>query len=88
MPEAVWKYELPAAENTVEMPHGATVLTIAGQHNRVCLWARVNPAAKKETRTFHVVGTGHPEVAGGETYLGSAQIHDGHYVFHVFEPSR
>jgi hypothetical protein len=86
MPETVWKYTLPNVTNEVQMPAGATVLAVAEQHNEICLWARVNPAAVKETRRFQIVGTGHEELVGGETYLGSAQINNGNFVFHVFEP--
>lgn len=86
MPEVVWKYTLPKVMNDVEMPSGATVLTVAEQDNEICLWARVDPAAERETRTFQVVGTGHAELDGTETYLGSAQINNGNFVFHVFEP--
>lgn len=86
MPEVVWKYALPKVMNDVEMPAGATVLAVAEQHNEICLWAKVDPAAEKVKRTFQVVGTGHAELDGTETYLGSAQISNGNFVFHVFEP--
>lgn len=86
MPEAVWKYTLSGAVNEIGLPSGASVLTVAAQHNEICLWARVNPRAETVTlRTFRVVGTGHEELTGGETYLGSAFVNDGLYVFHVFE---
>lgn len=87
MPEVVWKYTLPEVENQIVMPIGAQVLTVAEQHNEICLWAKVNPEAEYETRTFQVIGTGHAELNGGETYLGSTQIRNGNFVFHVFEPS-
>jgi hypothetical protein len=85
MTEVVWKYSLPKAANDVEMPSGAVVLTVAEQHNEICLWAKVDPAAGRVTRTFQVVGTGHAELDGTETYLGSAQLNNGNFVFHVFE---
>lgn len=86
MPDAVWKYTLDRAVNEIGLPSGATVLTVAAQRNEICLWARVDPRAEKVTlRTFRVVGTGHEELTGGETYIGSALINDGAFVFHVFE---
>ena len=85
MPEVVWKYTLSEVVNEVEIPAGATLLMVAEQHNEICLWAKVNPAAEKATRTFQVVGTGHAELDGTETYLGSAQLNNGNFVFHVFE---
>lgn len=85
MADVVWKYALPKVMNDIEMPTGAMVLAVAEQHNEICLWAKVNPAAQKVMRTFQVVGTGHAELDGTETYLGSAQLNNGNYVFHVFE---
>lgn len=85
MSEVVWKYALPKVVNPVEMPSGATVLAVAEQHNEICLWAKVNPANPKATRVFQVVGTGHAELDGTEAYLGSAQLNNGNFVFHVFE---
>lgn len=87
MPEVVWKYTLTKVENDVEMPSGAMILTVAEQHNEICLWAKVNPNAERVKRKLFVVGTGHAELNGAETYLGSAQINNGNLVFHVFEPA-
>lgn len=85
MPEVVWKYVLRDVVNEIELPSEATVLTVAAQNNAVCLWAKVDPGAEKVTRTFRVTGTGHAELTGTETYLGSALTHDGLFAFHVFE---
>jgi len=86
MPEVVWKYILTEVENDIEMPAGAQVLTVAEQHNEICLWAKVNPERERVKRTFQVVGTGHAELKGDEAYFGSAQLNNGNLVFHVFEP--
>jgi len=86
VPDAVWKYTLDYALSEIGLPSGATVLTVALQRNKICLWARVDPRAEKVTlRTFRVVGTGHEVLTGDETYLGSAHSNDGNFVFHVFE---
>lgn len=88
MSEVVWKYPLADVVNDVEMPAGAAVLMVAEQHGKICLWAKVSPDAERVIRRFQVVGTGHAELGGTETYLGSALVNNGNFVFHVFEAVR
>jgi hypothetical protein len=61
MKKVIWKFELEPTDNQeIEMPKGAEILTAQNQVGIPCLWALVDPTAEKETRTFEVVGTGHP----------------------------
>lgn len=85
----VYKYTLPPfSAAAIRMQRGARVLHIAGQRDRVCLWALVDPHAEMEERRFVVVGTGH-EMPPGEPesfrHLGTVLLDGGALVFHVFE---
>jgi hypothetical protein len=81
----IWKYALEITDRqVVEVPEGAEVLAVQEQAGKVCLWMMVDPEAKKEKRTFVIVGTGHPiEGASYLDYYGTAQV--GPMVWHVFE---
>jgi hypothetical protein len=47
------------------------------------IWALVDPTQPSQDRTFTQHGTGHDGVSG--RYVGTYQVLDGRYVFHVFE---
>jgi hypothetical protein len=47
------------------------------------LWAIVNPEARKESIKLITIGTGHP-VPRDLIYIGTYQINDGRFVFHIF----
>ena len=70
------------------MPVGAVVLTVQLQRGKPQLWAKVDPTAPKERRTFAVLGTGY-EVGAARSdewiYCGTFQLHEGALVFHVFD---
>ena len=82
--KTIWKWTLQI-ETTIDMPHGAKVLSVQMQHGKPQLWALVDPGAKKYPRTFHVHGTGHdlPDEPG--QYVGTFQMNGGGLVFRVFE---
>lgn len=86
----IWKFPIDlyrdrmvTASPVVEMPAGARMLTMQLQAHQPTLWAIVDPAAPKEPRQLHIVGTGHPMPAGDLVYLGTWQSNG--LVFHVFE---
>lgn len=82
----IYKYELTAnQESQVELPIGAEVLKIDNQYGTICLWALVDPEAKKETRTFEVFGTGHPVPNKKRRFINTFFVGGGKYVFHAFE---
>ena len=83
----IWKYELAMVdEQFVAMPIGAEVLTVQTQHNRLCVWAQVDPTKHPELRRFVILGTGNPyEHRDGMRYIGTVQTHGGSLVWHVFE---
>lgn len=91
MANVIWKYDLNPNEGDqmscfLEMPAQAKILTVQIQHGKPRLWALVDPNRSKELRRFQVVGTGHPfEPAPTAHHIGSFQMHEGTFIFHVFE---
>lgn len=87
----VWKYELKqmAANITVSIPEGGTVLSSKIQRDTVCIWVLVDPEVEPEERTFHIIGTGHPiksmDRAEDLKHIGTVMTDDHRFVFHVFE---
>ena len=85
----IWKYEFETKGLVnIEMPIGAEILTVQTQQEKPCMWALVDPEAKKKQRCFEVIGTGLPIYGGSDikrTHIGTYQLHGGSLVFHVFE---
>jgi len=84
----IFKYPLAVVDRqTVEMPKGATILCCQIQLDKPCLWAAVDPDAPLEPRTILVVGTGRDTAFGLATteYIGTIQLNEGVFIFHVFE---
>lgn len=86
---AVWKFQIPIADDVaIQMPKGAKFLAFQTQNEQPCLWVLVDPAEEKETRRFHVAGTGHPILDGPKLdYIGTCQVRGGALVWHLFELS-
>lgn len=85
--QVVWKYPLDpdrlSGRCEVQMSGGAKVIEAVMQHGRFTLWAVVAPSERPQQRIFYIVGTGQDIPADAHTYLGT--VHDGPYVFHIFE---
>lgn len=85
--KVVYKYEVPWCE-AIDMPSGAKILSVHGQHNKVCLWALVDPNSPHIHRRFKVFGTGHPienDLAERLSFVGTVHLEDVALVLHVFE---
>lgn len=83
---SVWKYPIPVDDRFfIQMPRGATALTVQVQREEPQLWARVDPTAPIEERRFALCGTGHLRADINGRYVGSFQLHEGALVFHLFE---
>lgn len=82
---SIWKYPLAVTDSqAVEMPQGSSILCLQMQDGVPCVWARVNPKAKKILRTFATYGTGHSlSDTASLRYVGTYQLPNG-LVFHVF----
>jgi len=85
--KTIWKYELKFTDNQeIEMPCSADdILTVQMRNARPCLWAIVDPEAKKQTIMIKTIRTGNPLddlILILERYLGTYQT--GGLVYHVF----
>lgn len=84
MTRVIYKYPIKLEdEQVVSVPAGATWLSVHVQDGQICLWAAVNPEAKKEQVPVSIRGTGRP--VGNlfsRDYLGTVQ--QGQFVWHVF----
>ena len=84
----IWKFPI-ANICEVTMPKGAELLSVGEILGGIFLWAKVDPAKELETRCFHVYGTGHNIPSGlNLSFIGTAIIRQGDYVFHIFENKR
>lgn len=83
MTKQIWKYKLDGVISKIEMPLDAKVLTIQTQNEVPHIWVLVNPENEVETRSFRIVGTGHPFDDTDKKYIGTFQ--DGPFVWHLFE---
>ena len=84
----IWKFPLSTDRSTVIlMPICAEILTLQMQNDVPTLWALVDSKAPRESRTFHIFGTGHELPTTPLRYIGTFQPNDGgsQLVFHVFE---
>ena len=89
MNRAIWKFKLETTDTqSIEMPIGAKILTVQIQNQIPYLLALVDPVAEKEMRCIEVFGTGNRMACKeGERkkYIGTYQLNEGAFVFHVFE---
>lgn len=85
--QRIYKYEIPQLEKfPLELPSGATFLSLQVQRGTPQAWFLCDPEAEKEQRRFVIVGTGHPVPENERlNYVGTFQIYDGDLVLHVFE---
>lgn len=57
----IHKYPLEVTRyQSVEMPHGAKLVHIDLQGDRICVWAEGNSELPKVRRSFEIYGTGEP----------------------------
>ena len=91
----IHKYVLPngPAVACLQIPVGAQFLRVDSQHNLPVIWFLVEPNAPTEAKAFAVVMTGQNFTPGGTgpgslCYKGTAQLHGGSFVLHVFEVRR
>lgn len=84
--KTIFKYPLAITDSqAVLMPIGAEFLSVQFQGEDLCLWALVDPNAKKIAQTFWIVGTGHPVPASEYLkFIGTAQQFGGKLVWHIF----
>jgi hypothetical protein len=75
----------PISSQEIMVPKGAEILCVHEQFEEICVWFRCDPNAPKEPRLIGIIGTGHPAPPEEESrYLGTASMHEGRSMFHVF----
>ena len=86
---AVFKYVLaPTDVQSVILPGGSEILSIAEQHDQIVVYAIVaDNGQKKEEHEFRILGTGHPItfIRCDYRFLGTVKIHNGALMFHIFQ---
>jgi hypothetical protein len=85
--KTIWKFPFKTTDIlNISMPEGAEILSVQTQYEQPCMWALVDPGAKKVTRKFQIFGTGHP-VNDPETkkFIATYQEEGGALIFHIFE---
>lgn len=88
--KTIYRYQVPVADRlTVQMPAGATVLSVRPSRGRLDdqldVWAVVDTSAPDEARELLVVGTGNPLPDDVGAFVGTVLTHGGVFVWHVFE---
>jgi len=84
----IFKYQIKVQDVVeIEMPQGASVLTVQAQYGVPCIWAIVDPEQPLETRHFRIFGTGQPiEIESAlNCYINTFQLLDGQFIGHLFE---
>jgi len=85
MKRTIWKYDLEGKEEqTIQIPKGASVLTVDTQDGLPKLWLAVCPEEKKQLVRVAIIGTGKPLWCDGWIYAGSFKMRQDILVFHVF----
>ena len=87
--KSIYKYTLEDTDlQTVTMPQGAKILCVQTQRGAVCLWAEVDTDKPGEDRTIEVFSAGHEmrsDMGLSRQYIGTYQLFDGAWIFHVYE---
>lgn len=83
----IYKYPVPLETDfSIEMPYGAVILSFQCQKNKLMLWALVDTGFANIKRQFKLLGTGQSiERESIIKYIGSTQMDDGLFVWHLFE---
>jgi hypothetical protein len=81
----IHKYEL-FPETVLDIPRGATVLSVQVQREKPYLWAEVDTSNELTKRKFIGVGTGHTIPSEARlSFIGTVQLEGGALVFHIYE---
>lgn len=86
--KTIYKYEIETRDRfTLDLPTGATILTVNEQQGGIYLWAEVDPDVRTfKPRLIEIFGTGHEireDMGITRQYLGTTFV--GRYVWHVYE---
>ena len=84
----IWKFKLAIRfTQSIMVPKGSTILSLAVQKDDLCIWALVDPDAGSECRTIQIFGTNEkikdPLVGTKRLFIGTVIM--SYFVWHVFE---
>lgn len=85
--KTIYKYQLKIDDQQVlELPKNRKILCVQVQYGVPSIWVELDNEDKElESVVINTYGTGHPMPNVEEIYIGTYQMHEGDYVFHVFE---
>lgn len=82
----IYKYLITPGVNEFGLPTGCKILSVQTQNNKPQIWVLFDPTVKtKVTRKYQAFPTGSPieeELVG---FIGTFQLDDGIFVYHLFE---
>lgn len=82
--ETVWKFPVKIGHTFVlDLPARSVVLHVATQHDRPCLWVRLDPEAPTQTQRYIVVPTG-GDVDPAWVFVSTFFTLGGVFVWHLF----
>lgn len=94
MGKVIYKYKINPGSNSVELPKGAKILSVANKFDEIVVWALVGtnqPPGLTESISFHALPTGvpfDPWMYAGCEFIGTVLIAGGRLVWHVFYEPR
>lgn len=81
----IYKYEISSLCSH-DIPYDSEILYVHEQDDCIFIWVQVpDPNAPTEKRYFEYMATGESFNANLTDYLGSAHLHEGRLVYHVYE---
>ena len=83
----IYKYTLQIEDKqTLKLPEGSKILSVAEQNNSIVLYALVNTDTENVERVSVIIhGTGHPaNDVEDYAFLGTVKLYGGDLMFHVF----
>lgn len=87
MSQTIWKFPFQINHSvSIRMPRYSKILCVQVQNNIPCLWVLVEKHYDEVDRLFRIVGTGEIyDDKGIGNYIGTFQLNDGEFVFHLFD---
>jgi len=82
--KTIYKYTVTGLplQNKIEMPKGASILSVNMQGADCCMWALVDTESETEEREFEIVNTGW-ELDDNMSYVGTCSVQG--FVWHIME---
>ena len=83
--KTIYKYRVTGLplQNKIEMPKGASILSVNMQGADCCMWALVDTEMETEEREFEIVATTW-QIYDSMSYVGTCFDKDG-FVWHIVE---